>query len=114
MRTSLTVAADYILYIQVAGYTLEEIVKFAKVRSSAVLTFWTIVSLSIYTILFIALGYRIADLASTKTKQAMHYRLRSFQILSCAAPLIWAKLLSGPRSAHRVIEMLTLLLCSRL
>lgn len=85
---------DYIFYIQVLGYTLEEIVRFTKIRSIAALTFWTCVSLLIYSIAFVALGYRIADLATHKEKAALHYRLLSFQILSCAAPLVWAKLLT--------------------
>jgi len=85
---------DYIFYIQVLGYTLEEIVKLIKIRSLAALNFWTVVSLSIYTLAFIALGYRIADLAETHDKHAMRYRLMAFQILSCAAPLVWAKLLT--------------------
>ena len=104
------------------GYTLEEIVRFTKIRSIAALTFWTCVSLLIYSIAFVALGYRIADLATHKEKAALHYRLLSFQILSwagfpwhvslcfcrvltagfhlvlrcdrCAAPLVWAKLLT--------------------
>ena len=76
--------SDYIFYIQVMGYTLEEIVRFTKIRSIAALTFWTCVSLLIYSIAFVALGYRIADLATHKEKAALHYRLLSFQILSWA------------------------------
>jgi hypothetical protein len=48
---------DYIFYIQVLGYTLEEIVRFSKIRSLAAINFWTIVSLSIYTLAFVALGW---------------------------------------------------------
>lgn len=69
---------------QVLGYTLEEIVKIVKIRSIAALNFWTVVSLSIYTLAFIALGYRIADLAEKHDKHAMRYRLKAFQILSYA------------------------------
>lgn len=47
---------DYVFYIQVAGYTLEEVVKFFKIRSVAAFTFWTCVNLLIYTIAFVALG----------------------------------------------------------
>lgn len=103
---------DYIFYVQVLGYTLEEIVRLVKIRSIAGLTFWTVISLCIYTIAFVALGFRIADLAEKDNKKALHYRLTAFQILSyvlrcfqfpkannltllfwwllrCAAPLVW-------------------------
>ena len=73
---------DYIFYIQVFGYTLEEIVRIVKIRSLAALTFWTCVSLGIYTIAFIALGFRIADLSQQSTHKAHYYRLKAFQILS--------------------------------
>jgi hypothetical protein len=73
---------DYIFYIQVFGYTLEEIVRMAKIRSIAALTFWTCVSLAIYTIAFIALGFRIADLAQNNVEKAHYYRLKAFQMLS--------------------------------
>lgn len=64
------------------GYTLEEIVKIIKIRSAAALNFWSVVSLTIYGLAFVALGYRIADLAEKHNKHAMRYRLLSFQVLS--------------------------------
>lgn len=73
---------DYIFYIQVLGYTLEEIVRIVKIRSIAALTFWTCISLGIYTIAFVALGFRIADLAQKDDEPAHYYRYKAFQILS--------------------------------
>lgn len=73
---------DYVFYVQVFGYTLEEIVRIVKIRSIAALTFWTCISLGIYTIAFVALGFRIADLAQKDDEPAHYYRYKAFQILS--------------------------------
>lgn len=61
---------------------LEEVVRIIKIKSIAAITFWTSVSLIIYTIILVALGYRVADIISHSEKKSLHYRLRSFQILS--------------------------------
>jgi len=75
---------DWILYIQLIGYTLEDIVKFWKVGIVA-LYFWTVVNFCIYTLLFIAFGYRIADIRISDDETALHYRRLSFYFLSYVA-----------------------------
>ena len=41
----------------------------------------------------VAFGYRMADVGVKESEPAERYRQLSFNILSCAAPLIWIKLL---------------------
>ena len=44
--------------------------------------------------LIVAFAYRIADLASQDPEKSASYRYTSFQILACAGPLIWSKILT--------------------
>lgn len=111
-------------YVQFAGYLFEDLTKLYKVSKLEALSFWTYINFSIYALLrsllfSIALfeadllcsalhwraftfakhdlaltsdSYRIADTATPE--ENVHYRRRSFMILSCAAPLVWAKFLT--------------------
>lgn len=84
---------DVILYVQLAGYLLEDLTKAWKVWSLRALGFWTYVNFVIYLLTGIAFVYRCFDLATTG-KTSERYRMLSFQFLSTAAPLVWAKLLT--------------------
>ncbi|GAA6040060.1 hypothetical protein JCM8097_004760 [Rhodosporidiobolus ruineniae] len=85
---------DIILYVQLAGYAAEDLVKMYKIGWYAASSFWLVVNFLIYIMATVAFVYRILDLrAADPEKQAM-YRMRAFQWLSSAAPLVWAKLLS--------------------
>lgn len=58
------------------------------------LNFWLGVNFTIYTLVLIAFGYRLADLAMEhKHGESSPMRTLSFQFLSSAAPLVWMKLL---------------------
>lgn len=58
--------------------------------------FWTVVSFLTDAILLSAFGLRLAGLimGQEDNEQARNLQFRSFQLLSCAAPLIWMKLVN--------------------
>ncbi|ORY54375.1 hypothetical protein BCR35DRAFT_296731 [Leucosporidium creatinivorum] len=85
---------DVLLYVQVAGYVLEDVTKMYKIGIWSSLSFWLVVNFSIYALLTVAFVYRVADLATHDSHRSTQLRLVSFQWLSSAAPLIWMKLLT--------------------
>jgi hypothetical protein len=59
--------------------------------------FWTIVNFLTDGLLLSAFALRVAGLRiehQNNPKDAAHLQLKSFQVLSCVAPLIWMKLVS--------------------
>ncbi|KAJ9108163.1 hypothetical protein QFC20_003524 [Naganishia adeliensis] len=57
-------------------------------------SFFVDVNFTIHGLLLTALGFRIASLYMHDDKFADQLHLRSYQILSCVAPLIWMKLIT--------------------
>jgi tryptophan-rich sensory protein len=55
-------------------------------------SFWNIVSWITNILLIVAFGFRMGDLAQNDNKMN-NLRLKSFQVLSFVAPLIWCVLL---------------------
>jgi hypothetical protein len=85
---------DVVLYVQALGYILEDVTKLYKLGVWPALNFWLGVNFAIYVLLAIAFGYRVKDLTIDHPDgEASEWRMRSFQYLSCAAPLVWMKLL---------------------
>ncbi|GAA5824388.1 hypothetical protein JCM11251_000401 [Rhodosporidiobolus azoricus] len=85
---------DVILYVQLLGYMWEDVVKVWKIGWYASIGFWQLVNWSIYAIAGVALVYRCLDITTHDDERSAMYRMRAFQWLSCAAPLVWAKVLT--------------------
>ncbi|GAA6052108.1 hypothetical protein JCM3770_006635 [Rhodotorula araucariae] len=85
---------DSILYIQLLGYLLEDLVKIWKIGWWACISFWQVINFAIYSLATVAFVYRCLDLASLDDTKQAHYRMVAFQWLSVAAPLVWTKLLT--------------------
>ncbi|GAA5971515.1 hypothetical protein JCM3765_001224, partial [Sporobolomyces pararoseus] len=85
---------DIVLYVQVAGYIVEDIVKIYKIGWWACIGFWQIVNYMIYALCIVAFAYRCADWGTISRERSDRFRMLSFQFLSCAAPLVWAKVLT--------------------
>ncbi|KAM0755923.1 calcium activated cation channel [Meredithblackwellia eburnea MCA 4105] len=85
---------DIILYVQLLGYLLEDVVKIYKIGAWSAFGFWTSVNFIIYTLLTIAFVYRIMDITTHDVERSNQYRMLCFQFLSSASPLIWMKLLT--------------------
>ncbi|GAA6005847.1 hypothetical protein JCM10207_007248 [Rhodosporidiobolus poonsookiae] len=85
---------DVVLYVQLMGYLLEDVTKIWKIGFSAAFTFWQAVNFCIYAITLVAFVYRCLDLSTSDPEKQAQYRMRAFQWLSSAAPLVWAKLLT--------------------
>ncbi|GAA6002851.1 uncharacterized protein JCM10292_001338 [Rhodotorula paludigena] len=85
---------DGILYVQLLGYLLEDVVKIYKIGWWATISFWQIVNFSIYSLSAVAFVYRCLDLSTHDPEKQDRFRLLAFQWLSTAAPLIWAKMLT--------------------
>lgn len=58
------------------------------------ITFWVCINFAIYSLLLVAFAYRMADTITHDPDQEVKYRFISFQILACAAPFVWVKLLT--------------------
>ncbi|KAK4048507.1 Calcium channel yvc1 [Microbotryomycetes sp. JL201] len=85
---------DVLLYVQVLGYVLEDVTKVWKIGIWSSLSFWLIVNCIIYAMLTIAFVYRVADMSTHNPDKSFQLRLRSFQWLSSASPLVWMKLVT--------------------
>ncbi|GAA5987011.1 hypothetical protein JCM11641_004418 [Rhodosporidiobolus odoratus] len=85
---------DSILYIQLLGYLVEDLVRIWKIGVFAATGFWQLVNWCIYIISLVAFVYRCMDLHTDDPEKQSQYRMQAFQWLSSAAPLIWAKLLT--------------------
>ncbi|GEQ66355.1 hypothetical protein JCM33374_g18 [Metschnikowia sp. JCM 33374] len=54
--------------------------------------FWNVFNGTMYAIISVAIGFRFASLSNTGALRS-HYDEMSFRIMSCAAPLMWSRLL---------------------
>ncbi|GAA5913307.1 hypothetical protein JCM8208_005205 [Rhodotorula glutinis] len=97
---------DTILYVQLLGYILEDVVKVYKIGWWACISFWQIVNMLIYLLAGVAFVYRCIDLGTVDEEKQAHYRMLAFQWLSVAAPLVWTKLLSTLDPLHFFSVML--------
>lgn len=85
---------DVVLYIQLLGYIVEDLVKMYKIGWYACIGFWQIINYMIYALSIVAFAYRCADWGTSSQEKSDKFRMLSFQFLSCAAPLVWAKVLT--------------------
>ncbi|GAA6008524.1 hypothetical protein JCM11491_004508 [Sporobolomyces phaffii] len=85
---------DVVLYVQLLGYIVEDLVKIYKIGWWACIGFWQIVNYMIYALSIVAFAYRCADWGTSSQERSDRFRMLSFQFLSCAAPLVWAKVLT--------------------
>ncbi|KAI0375859.1 hypothetical protein BV20DRAFT_959903 [Pilatotrama ljubarskyi] len=88
-------AWEVVMYVLALAFSLEDVHKIYKILtlvSWRAFGFWHIVSFVTDCLLTAAFTLRIAGIASAGD-QANNFRLRSFQCLSFAAPLLWMKLI---------------------
>ncbi|BGP56070.1 Calcium channel yvc1 [Rhodotorula sphaerocarpa] len=85
---------DIILYTQLLGYLVEDIVKIYKIGIYATISVWQIVNWMIYSLSLVAFVFRCLDLSTRDAEKQAQYRELAFQWLSMAAPLVWAKVLT--------------------
>ncbi|RXK41316.1 calcium activated cation channel [Tremella mesenterica] len=92
---------EYVLYTMTLAYLIEEGVKVVKTiklapRPLATIGFWTVINFITDGLLLSAFALRIAGLSmeDNKSEKAQQLHFKSFQVLSCVAPLIWIKLLT--------------------
>ncbi|KAK4688082.1 hypothetical protein P7C73_g2044, partial [Tremellales sp. Uapishka_1] len=90
-------AWEFILYTMTASFLVEEGTKTVKTlrltpKPFATIGFWTVVQFVIDVLLLSAFAMRLAGLNVVDNEQAKSLQFKSFQVLSCAAPLIWMKL----------------------
>ncbi|KAF8507846.1 calcium activated cation channel [Hysterangium stoloniferum] len=101
---------EYILYIMSFAFTFEEVYKawiglYMNIHlftwRAVLINFWTSISIITLALLMTAFGLRVAGIFTEDADGALH--LRSFQVLSCVAPLIC----DHPSSQCRVPDILT-------
>lgn len=78
-------------YIFTLGTILDELVKLYHVGLNYI-GFWNVFNDTMYGIITVAIGFRFASLSNHGPLKE-HYDEMSFRILSCAAPLMWSRLL---------------------
>ncbi|ANB14498.1 Yvc1p [Sugiyamaella lignohabitans] len=87
------IASELWLYLFTFGFILDEINKLLNV-GYAYIGFWNTFNDTLYILVVVAFGFRCAALTYSKSSdQRLSYDLAAYHILSCAAPLIWGRLL---------------------
>ncbi|GHJ83748.1 hypothetical protein NliqN6_0150 [Naganishia liquefaciens] len=90
---------EVVLYVLAFSFFIDGINRSWKAlrlttKPLSALNFWTFVNFTIHGLLLTALGFRIASLFLKDDKYADQLHLKSYQFLSCVAPLIWMKLIT--------------------
>ncbi|KAJ9094974.1 hypothetical protein QFC21_005767 [Naganishia friedmannii] len=90
---------EILLYVLASSFFVDGLNRSFKVfrlstKPFSAFNFWTFVNFAIHSLLLTALGFRIASLYYKDDKYADQLHLRSYQILSTVAPLIWMKLIT--------------------
>lgn len=88
---------EIILYGMALAYSFEDIDKiFATLRffTWRAFSFWLMVSVITDALLITAFTLRIVGIALADEDTAAQFKLESFQVLSCIAPLIWMRLIT--------------------
>ncbi|KAJ7284134.1 calcium activated cation channel [Mycena rebaudengoi] len=88
---------EYILYTLALAFLFEDITrlyKLLKFVTYKAYNFWMMVSFVTDGILFTAFVLRIAGIVHSSEEQTANLRLKSFQTLSFAAPLMWMKIIT--------------------
>ncbi|KAG8965432.1 hypothetical protein FRC05_003269 [Tulasnella sp. 425] len=88
---------EIILYGMALAYSFEDIDKiYATLRffTWRAFSFWLVVSVITDSLLITAFTLRIVGIALADEDAAAGFKLQSFQVLSCVAPLIWMKLIT--------------------
>lgn len=91
VETSPISVLEAFFYLFTLGSVFDEVVKLYHVGWNY-LGFWNAMNDVMYGIISVAIAFRFASLANTGDKRD-HYDEISFRVLSCAAPLMWSRLL---------------------
>ncbi|KAK6202719.1 putative vacuolar conductance protein [Scheffersomyces amazonensis] len=92
MTTDALDVFEIIFFLITLGSVLDEIVKFYHV-GYYYLGFWNAFNDVMYTIIFAAIGFRLASVNTSKGSLKEKYDEIGYRILSCAAPFMWSRLL---------------------
>lgn len=100
---------EWIFYFFTLGYMLDEVFKFYHVGWNY-LGFWNAFNDTMYGIITASIILRIISVSPIKTSiGAEHWDKVSYRILSCAAPLVWSRLLLYLESEKFVGALLVVL-----
>ncbi|KAF8499987.1 calcium activated cation channel [Gautieria morchelliformis] len=88
---------EYILYIMTLAFTFDELHKLYTATRlfswrAGFMNFWTVISVATLALLVTAFVLRVIGIVTDDENGLQH--LRSFQVLSCVAPLIWMRLIT--------------------
>lgn len=87
-------AWEIVLWIFAAGYLVEDINRWFKMRGlDKINSFWVLVDLTSDALFVTAFILRASGWLEQDKKKSEHYQLLAFQFLSCIAPLLWMQLL---------------------
>ncbi|KDQ64365.1 hypothetical protein JAAARDRAFT_144983 [Jaapia argillacea MUCL 33604] len=90
-------AWEIILYLMTSAFAMEDVTKFYKLLRYATwraFGFWNVVSFITDSLLVAAFILRVVGIFSTGDEPSAHFRLKSFQVLSFVAPLIWVEIVT--------------------
>jgi hypothetical protein len=92
-RQSASLAAIEVwFYIFTFSFIVDEVQKLAHVGANY-LGFWNAFNDTLYGIIVVTFGFRVAALTATSQEARDSYDLAAYHLLSCAAPMIWGRLL---------------------
>lgn len=83
------------LWIMLAGYILEDIVRWWKVRGLEALSIWLIVDLLQDSLAVAAFAVRVVSFIYEDPDHTAKYQRLAFQLLACLAPFLWMQLLKA-------------------
>lgn len=83
------------LWIMLAGYVMEDITRWWKVRGLEALSIWLIIDVLQDALAVAALVVRVISFIYEDTVHTAKYQRLSFQLLACLAPFLWIQLLKA-------------------
>lgn len=100
---------EILLYVLALSFAIEDILKFYKLLkfvSWHAFNFWNVVSWITNVLLIVAFAFHMGDIVQ-HNNESNHLRLKSFQVLSFVAPLIWMKLITV-FDGYKYVGMMTI------
>lgn len=88
-------AFEITLWVMLAGYILEDVVRWWKVRGLEALSIWLIVDVLQDALAIAAFSVRVVSFIYEDPDHTAKYQRLAFQLLACLAPFLWMQLLKA-------------------
>ncbi|KDN44523.1 hypothetical protein K437DRAFT_247796 [Tilletiaria anomala UBC 951] len=102
---------EILLWIFAAGYLVDDLTRWVKIRGLDNLDFWLIVDVATDTLFIASFVTRMVGFTHPPESQSRdHWQLHAFQLLACLAPLVWLQVMKllDPLQYFGVIQVVIL------